>query len=430
MVNKEIKKKFVLLVHFRDPFNHLGGSESVIRSHCELLKKNNVDVYILFPVFKEIRIKGKKVSLHAWALLHEKKLISVKNVCGMRNKIGRLVKDNECLGVIIHSLIFADLRELHVLLSFRKEIILYLHDYSACCAQYTLMKNDKAYCGNARIYEEKCCSCKYYAAGIKLKRNTTDFLSKIVDLKIISPSSCLAENWLEAFPEYRDKIQVFGHKKCIGNYFENREVIRNDDKIRVAFVGKAIKEKGFGFWIEAVDKICSKTNRFEFFYFGHNQIDNPNVKCINVSIVKDGINAMTKALRELHVHVAFLFSIIPETYSLTYYECMSSNCYIVTSNLSGNIEREVAKNKNGIVLSCSSDAIESFLSDEDNLIEILNEFRLNGLVGPDQLIDNDDFLNLLKVESVENFDNIRIPVKDCLTAYFANILYRIRYRQF
>ena len=430
MRNRNKEKKCVLLVYFRDPFKHLGGADSVIRSHCELLKKRDVEVYILFPVFKEIGLKRKNVPLHAWGLLHERNLISVTNAYRMRNQIRRLVNDNECMGVFIHSLIWSDLRELHAIISFRKEIILYLHDYSTCCAQYTLMKNDKAYCGNARLYDEKCGSCKYYADGLQLKRNTTGFLSKIIDLKVVSPSSCLAENWSEAFPEYRDRIQVIGHKKCIGNYFENRDVIRNDDKIRVAFVGKAIKEKGFNFWIEAVDKICSKTDRFEFLFFGHNQIDNPNVKCVNVSIVNDGLDAMTKALRKHRVHVAFLFSIIPETYSLTYYECMSSNCYIVTSNLSGNIEREVVKNKNGIVLDCSSAAIENFFSEQDKLVEMLNNFRSDGLVGPDRLVDNDDFMNLLKTEKVGKFDDIRIPVKDCFKAFFAKILYRVRYRQF
>lgn len=96
---------------------------------------------------------------------------------------------------------------------------------------------------------------------------------------------------------------------------------------------------------------------------------------------------------------------------------MSSNCYIVTSNLSGNIEREVVKNKNGIVLDCSSAAIENFFSEQDKLVEMLNNFRSDGLVGPDRLVDNDDFMNLLKTEKVGKFDDIRIPVKDCFKAF-------------
>ena len=424
------KNNFVLLVHFRDPFTHLGGAESVIRSHCEIFQKKGYEVYILFPVYKQLSLKRNKITLRAWALLKEKKLTLLSHARQMQTKIAALNKNGTCCGVFIHSLIFSNLDELHAILSFRKSQILYLHDYSSCCAQYTLMKNGEDYCGDARLYDKKCDSCKYYNEGKRLKSSVDRFLSQIPCLYVVSPSENLANNWGQAFPQYANNVQIIGHKRCNGEYLENRNPLHGDEKIRVAFVGKAIKVKGFEIWKDAVDLISKENDNFSFFHFGFAPVPDENIDFVPVSIVKDGLNAMTNALRSQKIHIAFLFSIIPETYSLTYYECMSANCFIVTSELSGNIKDEVKRRHNGVVLPPTRDAVVDFLHNHHEMMAALNEFRQNGLIGPECLTENDDFIMLLKDEVVDDFANVDIPIIDVLKAKLVNVLYRIRYRQF
>lgn len=424
------KKNFVLLVHFRDPFTHMGGSESVVRSHCKILKERGNDVYVLFPVCKGMKFYGKVFSIHAWALLYFDKLVSVVDAYKMQRIVFNLNAEKNCRGVFIHSLIFSDFMELNAILSFRRTIVMYLHDYSTCCSQYTLMKNDLFFCGNALLFDAKCNDCVFYGSGKILKQKMGKFLNQFENLHIISPSRNIADNWMKAYPEYADKVQIIGHKKCLGKYAQNRDILNENEKIRIGFVGKTVKEKGFDLWIKAVDIISKKTDKYEFVYFGSRPVDNPNVRSVSVSIVSDGLDAMTKALRRERVHIAFLFSIIPETYSLTYFECFSSNCFIITSSHSGNIAAEVLQNHNGIVLNPTVEAIVSCLEEINALRDAVNLLRTNDCVGPNLLVDNEDFLRLLSFEENRDEKKILILKKNTLVALITNILYRLRYKQF
>ena len=109
---------------------------------------------------------------------------------------------------------------------------------------------------------------------------------------------------------------------------------------------------------------------------------------------------------------------------------MSANCFIVTSELSGNIKDEVKRRHNGVVLPPTRDAVVDFLHNHHEMMAALNEFRQNGLIGPECLTENDDFIMLLKDEVVDDFANVDIPIIDVLKAKLVNVLYRIRYRQF
>ena len=85
----------------------------------------------------------------------------------------------------------------------------------------------------------------------------------------------------------------------------------------------------------------------------------------------------------------------PETYAYTYYEAMASNCFIITSPKSGNVCSQIVNNKNGLI----TDNLEKVLSDEEKLRKLINDYRTSNHITPYELIENEEFINLLMKNS-------------------------------
>ena len=111
---------------------------------------------------------------------------------------------------------------------------------------------------------------------------------------------------------------------------------------------------------------------------------------------------MLKALRENKIQVAILWSICPETFSFTYYECFAAGVFVITNQNSGNIEAMVRENKNGIVLRDEME-LRRFLSNAKLLKEKIMDWVERDYNCPEILRENDvlfenRFLNQEKVE--------------------------------
>ena len=417
-----MKKKFCIMIHYRNPFIYNAGSENYIISQIKHLDSIGVDTLLLFPVIK----KG-IVTLKGWGVLYGLDFWGIKSVESVKKYIIKMCKNAECGGVFIHSLIGCELTELKKIICIGKPIILYVHDYSSCCKQYNLLKNDENYCGNALLKEEKCNSCRYYNISKKRKKQFRDFFKQIEDFTVIAPSKMSAKLWGDAYPEYRDKIVIILHQKLVDTYYGNNEELSEEDNVKVAFVGNGIKIKGWDIWKNVIDKVLDK--KIVLYHFGKANIQYKNVINISVSIQKDGPDAMIKALRNNKIDIAILFSGWPETYSYTYYECLASNCFIITSPLSGNIAYEVENRKNGILIDYNENALKNVLNNSQELKCFINKFRTNSHYSPGYLIPNYDYENYLNFDSVKiSFMETSLDLIDLINASICNILYSVRYK--
>ena len=97
---------------------------------------------------------------------------------------------------------------------------------------------------------------------------------------------------------------------------------------------------------------------------------------------------MLKALRENKIQVAILWSICPETFSFTYYECFAAGVFVITNQNSGNIEAMVRENKNGIILRDEMELLY-FLSNPEMLKEKIMDWVERDYNCPEILREND-----------------------------------------
>ena len=267
--------------------------------------------------------------------------------------------------IIIHNLIDVNLRSIATILkNFKGIIYYYLHDFSSVCKNIKLMKNDKYHC---EVYNniKVCDTCKYK----KEKEVIFNFHNAIFSLKniiLIAPSENTKKIFDSIYLFNKDKILVKSHD-CV-NILKRKEKF-NVERVKIAYVGYKAYEKGW----EVFKSIALKyRKKYDFYILGKCDEKLEYIKQVDVSFLKDGKNAMVKALVNNKINISFLWSIWPETYSYTYYESLEAGTYVISNKLSGNIYDEILKNGNGIILNDSTE-IEKFL--KDDLITCLNKYN-------------------------------------------------------
>ena len=163
-------------------------------------------------------------------------------------------------------------------------------------------------------------------------------------------------------------------------------------ELSVAFVGAQLEIKGWGDY----KQLCSKfsfENKYRFFYLGSGSEMLENGTKVEVSIQNKQFT-MVDALRKNSIDVVCLLSKVPETYSYTFFEALSSNSFVVAYKNSGNIACQVQKWDNGCVLSNYGE-LSSFFKDYSGLVQSVNAFRKKTKGGPLKLIDNDELVDYL-----------------------------------
>lgn len=186
------------------------------------------------------------------------------------------------------------------------------------------------------------------------------------NIMLICPSENTKKYIEKAFPLVKDKIFVIPHLKF---QIANKNNKTNNKKLRIAYVGYKHKEKGWDTFKELVNNFKDK---YEFYCLGKTDEHIEGVKEQSVSFIKDGKFAMLDKLKELNIDIGLLWSTCPETYSYTYYECYAANVFVITNKLSGNINDQVVKNKNGISFDSKEELIK-MLKNEENVRENISE---------------------------------------------------------
>lgn len=416
-------KPFVLLIHWRNPFITSAGTEKFIQLQVETFKKADIDSIIVFPVRKKVGI-----TIFGWGMIVNKQFLGVYDESKVIRNLQETLNQQTCKGVFVHHLMWSNLDTLQRILSFTPEIIFYVHDYYSCCEQQNLLKNDEYYCGDGELRGEKCKDCMYYNIATEKKQKTKTFFESFNKITVVAPSEVAAAIWKQSYPEYASCVKIIEHLKVEMRKYETKEPRKQKDKLNIAFVGTGTQSKGWHIWIDALMELPEEIrDRYNFYHLGYAPKEYPFIKHIPVSIAEDGPDAMIRALGKYDIDVAMLLSIWPETYCYTFFEALQSGCYTVTTNLSGNIEKQVQSYGNGHVIDVDKNALKSLLENESELQKAVHEYRELKLRSYNMEYSK-DFMDLLK-DTVACDYNTNIRVSRINTARLADILYRIRYRK-
>jgi FkbM family methyltransferase len=277
----------------------------------------------------------------------------------------------------------------------------FIHDFYTVCKQWNLMKNDTEFCAAPPVGSETCRNCRYGQERPAHFSAYSAFFEKW-NVDFITPSTLARDVWLKAFPTLVKRIKVIPHlvsreaggvcpspgaatldagklpekqkvdSPVLSPTVDGRSLKCTGRRIRIAYVGYQHVIKGWEDWKRLAGALPSED--FECFILGNCGEFFPHVQYVPVSFIEQGPDAMRQALQKNNIDLAFLWSLVPETYSFTLFEAMAAGCFILTNPYSGNIAAQVTESGRGWIAKDLQDLISSLLK-TDELRASLDQFH-------------------------------------------------------
>ena len=382
------------------------GTSKAVQAHESIFIAQGIGFIAIFPIS---RSSGEGSSWHVrttgcYAFVIDGQFIGVMTAIEVLNSLLTFQEQGKaCIGVLVHHIYRNDIAELQWMLEKTRNVPVwyYLHDFYTCCINPYMLKNDTESCLNGGA---SCEDCVYHEKRQIHLAQVNGFLGSFGDrISFIAPSEFVKNRWITYHPEYADRVIVIPHQKSVGRYMDNKEIISDDEQVRIGFVGKQIHIKGWDIFKKTVEKLQAANCHYEYSYFGSDQEQLPGVTNIPVEISKTGKDSMIRALREKHVHAVFLTCVVGETYSYTMYESHAANSYIVTMSNSGNIAYTVKTEKWGKVFDTEEELFNALL-DEKEFRKTVNEWRTETEPGAAAYEDNAEILRLFRTETAGKID--------------------------
>ena len=381
----KIHNKFVVLFNNTLYQYMSGGTELFLRKLQTKYNTYGISVLSVVPtknIFVSMYLDGKYIGVFLF-----------KNVPEIINNIEKVTNSN-FQGILIQQIFNYNFKLFEdVLERIDCPIIIGVHDFSLICDSFDFLKNGISFCGISKPSESKCKDCNRYPHCMVYCNNVDHLLKTIYKkvFKIVFPSEFCKNLWLESYPMFKEKSVVRQHLNYDENYSPDSNVI-NNCMLNIGYVGATAKIKGIDEWKKLL-KICENENYVKFHYFG-NDITTEDIG--DKHFVDNRIDSMMmrNELRKNGIHISFLWSIIPETYSYAYYEAASAGTFCVTCSNSGNIARQIKKNNNGIVFDDICDLVE--LIKNGRMKKMYYEFiNRKNRFSPLNIIDNNDISDFL-----------------------------------
>lgn len=391
---KPNNKKYILAISFADYTKNVSGMPKVMMAHQQVYNKALISYVSIFSVKKNI-LNDRFMIFCKFGLLIDGSFIGIFQMSQLIHIFYEWMQQNyKMIDIHIHHLMYINLNRIDELLSSCSNIPVkvFLHDYYLACKQYNLLKNGTVYCGGKGFAPKRCSDCLEYKKSMALEEKIHKLIGNCRDrITFISPSNITKEIFLNFHPEYKNNIVVIPHQIGEGYYMGNTGKLSSNNKIKIAFLGMPRNHKGWNVWENIVRKFSGCG--YEFYVFNNDNVSYDHMRKINVAFSKEHLNAMIDALRDNKIHVAFLWSTWPETYSFTCFEAYASNTFIITNKDSGNIAYTVSRYKNGLVFAKEDDLLY-VLENIDEMRKKINEFRDTTVVGPEYLKDNGEIVKM------------------------------------
>lgn len=388
--------KFIFVITGMSYIIDSSGTSKVVQAHEDIFKAHGIGYIAVFPISRSSGegINWQVKTTGCYAFVIDGQFVSVMTANEVLNNLLQLQeRGKNCIGVLIHHIIRNDIADIQWMLEKIQNVpvVYYLHDFYTCCINPNMLKNDTESCVDGGV---SCDGCVYKDKRRNHLKTINSFLSSFGGrLSFAAPSEYVKNRWVTYHPEYADRVTVIPHQKSIGQYTGNKDVITDNEPMRLGFVGTQTHIKGWDIFKRTVAKLQEAGCNYEYYYFGHGQEQLPGVISVPVEIAKMGKDAMTRAIQEKRISAVFLVCVCGETYSYTMYESHAANSYILTMNKSGNIAYTVNKEKWGAVFETEDELIGALL-DEKTFRKTVNGWKVEAEPGVAEYEDNDEVFHL------------------------------------
>ena len=361
----------VLAISHSDYRIGVGGTQKLLQQEEGLLAARRISYLEIHPSPDQPVVSGNHQSFHM-GLYVDSKYIGAFVVAQLRQILQELAHARVKLHTVhLHHLLGFDLAAVTELLSgLETQKTFFIHDFYSICKQLNLLKNDKEFCGGPPVGSPACRECSYG----EQRRAHFEAFQRLLDLwkpDFIVPSKVACDVWSNSFPKWAQKVRVIPHLlQTDGGYAPVQRTAGG--RIRIAYVGYQHPIKGWEEWKEFASMVPRE--HYELYVLGSCSELVPDVQYVPVSFIDHGSEAMLRALRHHAIDLAFLWSLVPETYSFTLFESMAAGCFVLTNPRSGNIAAQVSQLGRGLVAKDLGELLD-FLQDTKRVETCLEQFQ-------------------------------------------------------
>jgi hypothetical protein len=218
-----------------------------------------------------------------------------------------------------------------------KRILYWMHDYSALCSSYQLLRNKVKFCAAP---SPKSAQCKYCFYGNSREGNVTSILPLLKHKKteLLFPSNAALATWEKGASalgeEFPNKKHIINHISLNSSESVNR--VYKERLPRIAFLGHPAFAKGWDTFSTLV-RDFELFNKFDWYHLGATSDSlSADLEHVDVNIAKS-TDAMITAVREMEIDFALVWPQWPETFCITAYEAVIGGANIITNEDSGNV---------------------------------------------------------------------------------------------
>lgn len=284
--------------------------------------------------------------------------------------------------IIIHSLYY-NYKILEPILANKNlhgKSLYYLHDYFILCRNRFLIHNHKLCLNNEDVLQ--CNECSEREESTKVQNFHRELCIKY-NIILVSPSLDVKQRIGKIYR--RIPVKILPHLL----YQEESLERRKHEKLRIAFLGVAMWQKG---WDGFCEIVTNNYEEYDFFCMGDCEKSKQvkHIEYLSVELDSKECLTMPQALQKYEIDIAYVGSILPETYSYTYYEAYEAGCFVITTSRSGNICAQVEINKNGRIFD-SIEEMNLWLADLNKVKKDVESMKKKIV----QVTNNEKFIDLL-----------------------------------
>ncbi len=230
-----------------------------------------------------------------------------------------------------------------------------IHDYFSICPRFTLYDEAvRGYCGEPEDVR-KCDACIHHL-GSRLKQDVNvaqwreDYAAIITGArKVFVPDADVEQRLRRYFPNALFSVKPHPEKQR--EMISIASVRAPGERLRVVTVGGLAPHKGSKVLLDCAQDALKRDLPVDFTLIGHSDIEQQLKTLRNVRVTGHYIpEQLTGLLSNGNYHLAFLPSVIPETYNYTLSECWRHGLYTVGLDIGAIASRIKASPDLGTVL--------------------------------------------------------------------------------
>lgn len=345
-----MKKNLVISISYFNYLFALGGTDKFIVEQKEYYQNNGYDYIFLYST-NYLRDKFKLSRDNKWVVFINERHVGVFSKIQLVKVLKELTRNCCIKEYIINHLMNVPISDLDDIF-FEKStpISIYIHDYYTLCPHSGLINSNGEYCKKIRQDRECYCNGIHHESEDIFSEKFRDFLDKEKErISVYLPSRSAKKIWLLGYPDFEENCRILPHYNIV-EWKNEKPIEIKKERISVAYVGNDKAHKGYQKWKKFVKQMIGSDSEIQLYYFGVCKEHLPNVTYVEIDY-RDPEKKLTEQLKKYRINCVILWSLIPETYSYTYYESYSAGCFILTNQYSGNIAEQVSLNKNGMIVS-------------------------------------------------------------------------------